>query len=142
MTQQQMRRSLIFRAPLLLYMFSIFYLSSGPVEGAVLSQFPDYELHAAAYFVFYFLAHWAVHEGLTTAGGRGGYWLPWLLTVIYGASDEIHQSFVPSRDCSVGDFAADVAGGSLGLMGVALLNRIAGAGLWRRRPPDPTPPSL
>jgi VanZ family protein len=33
-----------------------------------------------------------------------------LLTVLYGASDEFHQSFVPSRQMDVMDLVADGAG--------------------------------
>ena len=34
---------------------------------------------------------------------------------IFGASDELHQYFVPGRSCDVYDWMADVAGGALGL---------------------------
>ena len=37
-----------------------------------------------------------------------------LFTAIYGISDELHQSFVPGRDASVGDFLADTVGGFAG----------------------------
>ena len=30
-------------------------------------------------------------------------WLAWLLTILYAATDEYHQSFVPGRSPSVGD---------------------------------------
>ncbi len=35
--------------------------------------------------------------------------------IIYAISDEIHQSFIPGRDCSAGDLLADIAGLALGL---------------------------
>ena len=34
---------------------------------------------------------------------------------IFGASDEIHQYFVPGRSCDLYDWMADVVGGALGL---------------------------
>jgi VanZ family protein len=34
---------------------------------------------------------------------------------LWGGLDEIHQSFIPGRDCSLGDFAADVVGLSLAM---------------------------
>ena len=37
-----------------------------------------------------------------------------LLAVLYGLGDEVHQSFVPGRDASVGDVVADAAGALLG----------------------------
>lgn len=39
-----------------------------------------------------------------------------LLVVVYALSDEIHQSFVPGRDCSAADLAADAAGGVTALL--------------------------
>jgi VanZ family protein len=45
---------------------------------------------------------------------------PWAAAVLFcgawGVSDEIHQSFVPGRDSSGMDVAADVAGASLGAL--------------------------
>lgn len=42
----------------------------------------------------------------------GGAAFAW--AALYGCIDELHQSFVPGRDASWGDVAADVAGGFLG----------------------------
>jgi len=39
----------------------------------------------------------------------------WAVVAIWGAADEWHQSFVPGRDASLGDFAADLAGAALGV---------------------------
>jgi len=39
-----------------------------------------------------------------------------LLSVAYGAVDELHQSFVPGRDCSISDWMTDGAGSALALM--------------------------
>jgi VanZ family protein len=103
-------RFALYRLPALLYMVLIFRLSSGPVSNPVLQSFPDYILHAFGYAALYGLLFWAVHEGLYVKPGRGGYLLPFLLTVLYGASDEFHQSFVAGRDCSFYDWLADTAG--------------------------------
>lgn len=37
-------------------------------------------------------------------------WAAFLLTVLYGALDEFHQSFVPNRNVEVADWIADVLG--------------------------------
>ena len=39
-----------------------------------------------------------------------------LMVAAYGLSDEVHQFFVPNRDASVADLAADVAGGFLAVL--------------------------
>jgi len=44
-----------------------------------------------------------------------------LLVLAYALADEIHQSFVPGRDCSAADLAADAAGGLFSLL---LLSRL------------------
>ena len=42
--------------------------------------------------------------------------LIWLLAILYAASDEFHQSFVPGRGPSVIDVGIDAIGAGLGLM--------------------------
>jgi VanZ family protein len=42
----------------------------------------------------------------------------------YGILDEIHQSFVPGRDCNVWDWAADTIGAALGAGAVLAVNRM------------------
>ncbi len=107
-------RFLIYRVPALAYIALIFYLSSGPVSHRVTGELPDWVLHGGAYLFLYLLVFWAIHEGARPVPGRGGYALPLLLTVLYGISDEWHQSFVPARDASLLDVIADAAGALLG----------------------------
>ncbi len=42
--------------------------------------------------------------------------IPIILTSVYGIIDEIHQSFVPGRSCSVFDWIADTTGAFLGVL--------------------------
>lgn len=101
------------------YMALLFYWSSGPITFGPASWVPDYVLHAAAYALLYLLVFLGLHGGPNPLPARGGYWLPWLITVVYGLSDEFHQSFVPSRVASAADLLADAAGAI-----------VAGWGLW------------
>ena len=39
-----------------------------------------------------------------------------LFSAIYGLSDEIHQSYVPGRFSSIGDFIADSSGSAVGVL--------------------------
>lgn len=50
-----------------------------------------------------------------------------LIGAIYGLSDEWHQSFVPGRDCSVYDVAAD----ALGVLSAVVTFKMVRYG-WRR----------
>ena len=58
------------------------------------------------------LSYW---YGLQWDGRRG--WLAWLLAVLFAASDEFHQSFVPGRNASLMDVVVfDALGAMLGLL--------------------------
>lgn len=52
-----------------------------------------------------------------------------LLVILYAASDEFHQAFVPSREASVADVLIDTSGAALGLIILWLLK---GVRLFRR----------
>ncbi|MBI3891409.1 MAG: VanZ family protein [Candidatus Wallbacteria bacterium] len=45
-----------------------------------------------------------------------------LIASLYGASDELHQYFVPYRSCELGDWLSDTLGAAIA---VALLGRLA-----------------
>jgi VanZ family protein len=48
-------------------------------------------------------------RGVTTRAG----WQAWLVAVLYGATDEFHQSFVHGRSPDVHDWIADATGAGL-----------------------------
>lgn len=47
---------------------------------------------------------------------KGGVWLMTLSGLAWALLDELHQSYVPGRDCSLQDLAADATGLLVGLM--------------------------
>ena len=49
---------------------------------------------------------------------------------VYGVTDELHQYFVPGRNCNVWDWIAD-AGGSV--LGAAIAAALSGRFPWRRK---------
>lgn len=110
-----------FSAALLLgWCLLIFWLSSRPV----ISTPPWFEhqdklFHATAYaimgWLFWRWGRTAPSRPAATVAVAG-----MLFCSLYGASDEWHQSFVPVRDASVGDWLADTLGAALAL---ALLYR-------------------
>lgn len=90
-----------------LWAAALFWQSSSSDAGSFLGFLPsgsDKVLHAGAY---------AVLGGLLTAATSNPV-LGVALAIAYGVSDEIHQSFVPGRDASVGDLVADAVGAALG----------------------------
>lgn len=101
--------------PLLTIMAAIYLFSEQP--GGTL-PLPDYVgsdkvAHAIAYGTLaascLYAAHpynWAKKRFITGAGVT-------LFCLLYGLSDEFHQSFVPGRDASLNDVAADLFGATL-----------------------------
>ncbi|MBD3368789.1 VanZ family protein [Candidatus Fermentibacteria bacterium] len=85
----------------------IFYFSHQPQIELVPPLFPwqDKALHFAEFFLLGVALY--ANRGLRPWWGTG-----FMLAAgsVYALSDEIHQSFVPGRDCSVQDMLADVAG--------------------------------
>ena len=43
------------------------------------------------------------------------------IVMVYGLSDEFHQSFVPMRDASIYDVFADIIGGMLGIFAARII---------------------
>jgi VanZ family protein len=117
-------RFLVFKLPALTYMGLIFYMSSGPLNSPTLNSIPDYYLHSAAFSLLSVLVLWAWNEGLSPRKLPGSYIFPVLITVLYGISDEFHQSFVPGRYSEVKDVASDAAGALLGIAIAIALRRV------------------
>ena len=118
------RSRLLLWAGVALYLGTIFLLSSlpNPLPGLT-SRMSDKALHAVEYGGLGLLLGLALWASGLRAGRAAA--LALLLASLYGASDEIHQAFVPHRDSDVRDWLADTAGAALGAA--------AAAGLTRRR---------
>jgi VanZ family protein len=81
-------------------------------------------------------AHFTFYAGLALAllwalrrqwpGLRHPAWTAWLLTTLYGVSDEWHQSFVPHRAPDWRDVATDMAGAAVALGVVWVVRRVVG----------------
>jgi glycopeptide antibiotics resistance protein len=93
------------------WMALIFWLSSSPdAQGGLwfldLIPFHDKGAHALAFGFLAVLLYFA----------SGRFWIAFLLTSLYGLSDEIHQHFVPGRSADVTDWIADTVGAALALV--------------------------
>jgi len=96
-------------APLLLYMGLVFWVSSRPRPEGV-SSAPDILLHGGAYCVMALLAIRAFGHGLGEPVSGAAFWSGVVVAVLYGASDEWHQTFVPSRVGDIYDLLFDAMG--------------------------------
>lgn len=93
----------------ILWMGVIFVSSSYPVPETV-AQVPDKDLHLAAYFILGFLYGNAFTTGLKTRLKLTQILWAIALSMAFGALDEWHQSFVPTRDMSAADVMFDGIG--------------------------------
>lgn len=97
--------------PAILWAGSIFYLSTRPASGLPAPWFlsNDKLVHAVAYgllsLAVYFAVRWG-HQRPPLAAALTGT----LLASLYGASDEVHQMFTPTRFPDVWDWVADTVG--------------------------------
>lgn len=98
-----------------LYCGLIFWISSRPAPEFAGPKFPgeDKVLHLMAYGVLAGLVSLGMHRSGRAYAPRRLYWIPVLVSGIYGVSDEIHQYFVPDRTFSFGDMAANITGALL-----------------------------
>jgi VanZ family protein len=96
-------------------MAAIFVISSRPAPEIVQHEyirFQDKWLHIVAYLVLSCLFLRAlVWEG--TGWGLNAFFLAFLLSAVYGASDEWHQYYVPERESDWVDWVADALGAGL-----------------------------
>jgi VanZ family protein len=108
-------RLLYFWLPPFIWIALIFYASSQPG-----TSFPDL---GAIDFVAKKLAHFLLYAGLYVLLVRAFSTLPWfartmsrayllpmLVAILYAISDEVHQTFVPSRNGSARDVLIDFFG--------------------------------
>ena len=118
------RRFNYYWLPVLIYGLIIFVQSSLPASEHIPEfDFSDKLLHAMVYAVLGMLLYRAFNsmpKRPTTAGKA--LWSIFL-TALYGASDEVHQYFVPSRFAELSDFAADAIGGILGVLVAVVLHK-------------------
>lgn len=88
---------------------------------------PDYVAHGINYAVLAALIVRARAGGALSQMTSSLIGSAVILAVLYGISDEFHQSFIPGRDSSVRDVVADAVGAAAGACAAA------GIGAWRRR---------
>ncbi len=122
---------------------AIFWESSRPVPAGLMPPIPqsDKLAHALAYAVFAMLVFRALvsrSTGIPACAGESqtiptrrddpqmpkkALVLGVILASLYGASDELHQHFVPCRSCDVFDWLADTGGAAAAALAWPWLTR-------------------
>ncbi len=129
--------------PAILYSLLIFLISamSNPPAPSFDLEWGDKINHAGAFGLMMLLAfrglRWLYPDRRAGALALAGL----LYCVLYGLTDEIHQSFVPNRQCDIFDLLADATGASLGVLFILATHR-SGLGRLLFGPSGDTAPPL
>lgn len=99
-------------------MFTIYYLSSRSSTGIGGSYYFQFLIHKSLHILVYGLLAISYYYGLKKTSQLSAqklFCLSLLFSIIYGATDEIHQFFVPGRGAKYTDVLFDTFGAYLGL---------------------------
>ena len=118
-------------APAFLYMVLIFVISSLEQPPLPMPEFEwltiDKLYHFIEYVVLGTLLAWAFVKARPSVVPSKLIWLvAAALSILYGASDEWHQTFVPGRFATLADWVADALGSVAGVLGVYLYDKKKG----------------
>jgi VanZ family protein len=98
--------------PVAVYMAGIFIASS--LQSPPTGDIPDVDLHAAAYFGLMVLVVRALARGTWAGVTYRTLFIAFVITVLYGVTDEWHQTYVPTRHGELRDLGADAIGAAIG----------------------------
>lgn len=102
--------------PAVAYMALIFGLSSFRLEGVRLPRSSDKGIHFVEYAVLALLVLFALRRSAPSWSVRLAAVVAWAVASVYGATDELHQAFVPGRHSSLYDWMADALGAAVALL--------------------------
>lgn len=108
--------------PLIIYWLILFTATTLPSKDLPDTHVSDKIEHFTAYFILAVLLNFAMMFQNKYPGLRRKAWLFTLIIILsYAGLDEIHQLFIPGRDCEVLDWVADSSGVLLGVGLVRIL---------------------
>ena len=119
-----MRQRLIIHGPTVIWGLTILILTSIPTlkPPDLGVGFSDKIAHAGVYGVFALLLIRSFSHGLTNTNQTPQ--MSFLTGIVFGAVDELHQLFIPGRYAEWVDYAADVLGTGLVVLGYIVWRRI------------------
>ena len=96
----------------MLYCAALFVLSAdtSPPQPGFLPPGADKLAHAILYAGLAAVVSLGIRRGRSVVSAPVQFWAPFLFAALYGASDEVHQLFVPNRSFEVADIVADASG--------------------------------
>lgn len=128
LNQEIIRKVIRFWLPVVIWAVVIFLFSARPTRRATQIFWQDFIIkksaHVFEYGVLTLLLYRALKEVGVEKKEAGVYSI--ILAVLYGVSDEFHQSFTPGRESTIRDVIFDTIGAILAIYG-----------LWRYLPKAP-----
>jgi VanZ family protein len=129
-------KTLRYQVPAIFWAVVIFAASSLPGTSPLLRFFFGHDkiVHTVVYFCLAFLTFRALYyQSRFPVPARYALLISVVLSLVYGAADELHQLFVPNRSADIRDFLADAAGALVCLLLLSIAQLIR-----RRREPRST----
>lgn len=114
-----MNSKLKYHLPLLIFCLGIFVESSFPTEAYPKIEFElsDKIVHFGIYFVLFFAFNYSLNNQTKyLLLNKYSLFAALIFASLYGASDELHQFFVPGRTCEFFDWLADAVGAIFGVL--------------------------
>lgn len=110
--------------PVFLWAGLIFYLSSVQNLKTTSAPYWDEIFRNGAHFAFYGIFYLLFFRALNFAKKEKDFLTPLILSGLYALSDEIHQSFVPTRSFQLLDLTLDLFGIILGPLFIKRFKKI------------------
>ncbi len=118
---ERRKKHLVF-TPLIIYWIILFLATTLPVQSVPSVAIGDKINHLAAYFVLSCLLYLTlIYQRKSEYLFNKAAFATIVITLVYGALDEIHQMFIPGRFAEVLDWLADATGAILGVLIISYL---------------------
>jgi len=108
---QVSKRQWVRWALVVVWMGVIFWFSAQPSYALPNFGAPDTLIKKTAHVTEYAILSWLIQNA---RGERRTWWQAWVTAVLYAATDEFHQLFVPGRASRVTDVMIDSVGAAIG----------------------------
>ena len=108
-----LKKFLKYHLPVVLWAFIIFKFSSGVVPQVSSLYWPNFAFMKSAHAFFFGIFAILLYRSLRSEGISGKKAAVWavVITILYGASDELHQFFTQGREARLRDIGFDTIGG-------------------------------
>jgi VanZ family protein len=114
--------------PFVIVCLAIFIESSFPSDSYPTIEFElsDKIIHFVIYFVLFLTAFYSLsNQKKFLMLCKYSLISSFFFTLLYGASDEFHQYFIPGRTCDIFDWLADVIGAVFAISIILLLKKLS-----------------